>query len=284
MDNFEVACGSVIGKDHVSTGKVLVGRNNQDAYAVRQTDDLIVAVVCDGCGSGKHSEVGAWLGANMIATSLAGRVGDFWCPPLVFGTMLERIRRDVLAAIRVQANFLGGSFSRTINDFFLFTVVGVVVDRVAVYIFAIGDGAYVVRDASSLDGKFCSLGPFPDNSPPYLAYDLVESSIDPGLLKFKVEFCRDIDSVNVVAIGSDGLDDLYKASDALIPGCKDKVGSFEQFWEDDGYFTNPEAIGRKLRRMNSDVVRVDKSTGRKITFPRLLADDTTLVVIRRKKS
>jgi len=280
MTNFEVACGSVIGKDHISNGKVLVGRNNQDAYAVRQTDDLIVAIVCDGCGSGKHSEVGAWLGANMIAsalTSRAGRSGEF-------RAVLERVRRDVLAIIRTQANILGGSFSRVINDYFLFTIVGVIIDGFAAHVFSIGDGAYALRFVTGSPDEFCSLGPFPDNSPPYLAYDLVETSIDPVLLRFNMERSLAVGAVDGVVIGSDGLYDLEGAFGALIPGSEERVGLFEQFWDDDNYFTNPEALGRKLRRMNSDVVRVDKTTGRKIIHPRLLADDTTLVAIRRRKS
>jgi len=40
-----------------------LGKNNQDAVAVMHSDDRIVAVVTDGCGSTEHAEVGAKLGA-----------------------------------------------------------------------------------------------------------------------------------------------------------------------------------------------------------------------------
>ncbi len=51
---FEVAAGSVTGRSHV-----LGGKPNQDAFAFRAADHGLVGVVCDGCGSGAHNEVGA---------------------------------------------------------------------------------------------------------------------------------------------------------------------------------------------------------------------------------
>jgi len=52
---FEVAAGSVIGRDHL---RPLGWKNNQDGYAIRSSADSIVAVVTDGCGSETKSEVG----------------------------------------------------------------------------------------------------------------------------------------------------------------------------------------------------------------------------------
>jgi len=53
-NQFEYASGSIIGRNHV-----LAGKNNQDAYHISVNERFIAVVVCDGCGSGKHSEVGA---------------------------------------------------------------------------------------------------------------------------------------------------------------------------------------------------------------------------------
>lgn len=298
----DIAYGSVVGKDHISTGKVLVGRNNQDAYVVRITsspgrlNDVTVGIVCDGCGSGDHSEVGAWICAKTLAVMIANGVKQ-WPGELTqrdVTHLLERCRRDLLATIRLQAGSFGGSLSWTINHFFLFTVVGVLWTRQVVCIFSIGDGVYCISPSPQGGGveylgeyEYVSLGPFPNNSPPYLAYDLVDSSIDPVLLRFKIDYFLEADSVNMVLLGSDGADDLYRATgafdgkQAMIPGGKHEVGPFEQFWTDNRYFTNQVALSRRLRQMNSEVVRVDKQTARKITYPRLLPDDTTLVVVRR---
>src|SRR3990167_11200632 len=64
---FEVAAGSVIGRDHL---RPLGWKNNQDGYAIRSSADSIVAVVTDGCGSETKSEVGAAIGANLVAETI----------------------------------------------------------------------------------------------------------------------------------------------------------------------------------------------------------------------
>ena len=64
-ETFEIAVGTVIGRDHRVSGK-----NNQDAFCCLMADHLIVAVVCDGCGSSPHSEVGAKIGAKIIAAEI----------------------------------------------------------------------------------------------------------------------------------------------------------------------------------------------------------------------
>ena len=66
VDYFEYAIGSIIGRNHV-----LAGKNNQDAYRIVANEKFIIAVMCDGCGSGKHSEVGAKLGARVVSNALA---------------------------------------------------------------------------------------------------------------------------------------------------------------------------------------------------------------------
>ena len=57
FDRFECASGSMIGRNHV-----LAGKNNQDAFRVVMREQHIIAVVCDSCDRGKHSEVGVKLG------------------------------------------------------------------------------------------------------------------------------------------------------------------------------------------------------------------------------
>src|SRR5579872_3342479 len=123
MRNFEVVAGSVTGREHIRKST-----NNQDAYSIYEDDDLLVAVICDGCSGGRKSEVGANLGARLLTETIqrsikAGtqRPTDkyFW----------ERIRMSVLSQINVLAQSLGGSFSQTIREMFLFTIVGVLVTK-----------------------------------------------------------------------------------------------------------------------------------------------------------
>lgn len=70
-DMFDVAAGSVTGRDHV-----LAGKNNQDAWAYRHCDESLVAVVCDGCGSGKYTEIGARVMANAVASTVMAQQLD----------------------------------------------------------------------------------------------------------------------------------------------------------------------------------------------------------------
>ena len=310
LEHFQIAAGSVIGKDHVSSGKCLIGRNNQDAFAIRRTPEFIAAFVNDGCGSGKHSEVGAWIAANVLADSIAVR---YFCrrglsdrpqtwlrePSLAMELALEDIRKDLLAQIRLMANSFGGSFSQTINDYFLFTTVGVLITPEITQIVAIGDGTYALESwklftaygyiASGVTGNpplnrdatppvLHNLGHFPGNMPPYMAYDLVDTSIDPELIKFKVVASMPTKDFGAVLIGSDGVEDLDRIANQKIPGTEEDVGSLWQFWND-GYFNNPDALGRRLRRCNAEVKRLDRETGRIVTHNRLLPDDTTLISI-----
>ncbi len=62
---FEIAGGSILGRSHRLTGK-----NNQDALCCFQESDCTVAVVCDDCGSGAQSEVGAHIGARLVARAV----------------------------------------------------------------------------------------------------------------------------------------------------------------------------------------------------------------------
>ena len=295
LEDFQIAAGSVVGKDHISSGKCLIGRNNQDAFAIRRTPEFIAAFVNDGCGSGKHSEVGAWIAANALADGVVRNYFDrplrtiinkdgLWDETLRLQLALESTRKNLLAQIRLLANSFGGSFSQTINDYFLFTTVGILITPEITQIVAIGDGMYALEDIDTFlidDPTLNNLGPFPGNMPPYMAYDLVDTSIDPELIKFHVVESISTRSLGGALIGSDGVEDLIRSTYQKIPGSKENVGPMYQFWGNDSYFDNPDALSRKLRRCNAEVKRLDHETGRIVTHNRLLPDDTTLISIRR---
>ena len=56
-----IAAGRVLGREHARRGE-----SCQDAFAIRQEGERLVAVVTDGCGSARRSEVGAGLGAVLV--------------------------------------------------------------------------------------------------------------------------------------------------------------------------------------------------------------------------
>jgi hypothetical protein len=63
---------------------------------------------------------------------------------------------------------------------------------------------------------------------------------------------------------------LRDLSSRPIPGRSEDVGPLSQFWTDDAYYENRDMVRRRLAVLNR---------GR---HGGLLADDTTLVVVRRK--
>lgn len=272
-DLFEIVAGTIIGKDHL-----LVGKNNQDAFHYVINDDMVVAVVCDGCGEGKNSEVGAKIGAKLITKTISQTINRF--PDREDSVQLwERIRQDVLAQLRILANAMDKSLSQTILDYFLFTAVGVLITPHGALTFSLGDGLTIVN------GKIITLGPFPNNEPPYLAYGITGSSITdktPELLQFKVNSVTNIDEVQSILIGTDGVLDLIRAAELNVPGKDEAVGSINQFWENDRYFKNPDMIRRKLSLINREVIRPDWKNQKIMKENGLLPDDTTLVVIRKK--
>ncbi|MBI5477966.1 MAG: protein phosphatase 2C domain-containing protein [Deltaproteobacteria bacterium] len=241
MHGFQVAGGSVTGRAHA-----VLGRGNQDAFAWVDGDDALVAVVCDGCSSGRHSEVGAHLGARLVAAAVArgGGAGvdfgrhDFWA----------EVRGAVLGEVSRLARAMGGDLRRTVEEFFLFTIVGAALGPERAVLFSVGDGLVVVNGAAT------RLGPFPDNEPPYLAYGLLEEDGP----RFVVQAVGPVEAVQSLLVGSDGAADLSDRQ------------PLDDFWADDRCFANPDAVRRRL------TVLARPGAG----GPGL-ADDATLVVVRR---
>lgn len=279
---FEVAAGSIIGRDHVR-----IGINNQDAYYGDYTDDALIAVVCDGCGSGVHSEVGAKIGARLVVETIQSSLVErpfkadeaIAFPPKQFW---EQIRQEVLKqmqTIAISMDSNGEVFESIIHNYLLFTIVGVSISPVGATLFSIGDGIIIVN------GEVKQLGPFPGNAPPYLAYDLLDSSISQSTSKCKFQIHQQLysDKIQSILIGTDGVLDLIKSADSPLSGNADKVGAIAQFWQEDRYFKNSDRVRRQLSLINREVTKPDWLNRQIVKAGGLLPDDTTLMVIRRRK-
>jgi hypothetical protein len=189
----------------------------------------------------------------------------------------ERIKSVVLGQISVLASAMGESFSRTINDYFLFTVVGAVITKRDTFLFSIGDGVFIVN------GRVVQLGPFLNNAPPYLAYNLTGSSLtdsQPEFLNIRVEPTIPTYQIQSLVIGSDGVLDLINAEGRRLPRREDIVGNISQFWLNDLYFENSDATRRRLAIINREGAEIVFGNSAVVTGG-LLPDDTTLIAIRR---
>lgn len=164
---FAIAAGTLAGRHHAQAG-----RNNQDAFAWRQDERGLVAVVCDGCSSGSRSEVGAASGCQLVAQAVLEELSSDG--PL---EIMECAQAKVLESLEKLSAAMSGApkgteaFIRQVAEHFLFTVVGAAITESRAWAFTLGDGLLAV------DGFTQTLGPFPGNAPPYLGYALCGQSL-----------------------------------------------------------------------------------------------------------
>ena len=255
VDSFEYAIGSIIGRNHV-----LAGKNNQDAYQIIANEKFIIAVVCDGCGSGKHSEVGAKLGARLVIAEISNLLNqegnqdseisnpEFW--NLVKLNLLQQLKDFVV---------LANGDMEFVNDYLLFTILGAVITDLETVTFSMGDGAIAIN------GELTQIPAYPNNAPPYLAYGLYK----PEAINFEIRDRLPTEKLESLFIATDGIEDLVKSED------------INQFWQEDRYFKNPDAIRRKLAMLNREEVKPDWNRKELTKRSGVLSDDTTLVTIRR---
>jgi hypothetical protein len=265
---FELASGSVVGREHAAAG-----RNNQDACCSWQGQQATVAVVADGCGSGRFSEVGARAGARLLVEALRQRVPRIDAGPVAL--VLEEVRLAVLAALRPLAEAFGGSLPDAVSEHFLFTLLGAVVTERTAVVFALGDGVIAVNGAVDVLVS-------PGNAPPYLGYALLDRAAQAR--RFEIRHLGSASSVDSLLIGTDGVADLLRQAERRLPGRDEAVGPLSRLWDDDRHFANPAALGRRLRLLNRETVRADWQTHELRREHGLLPDDTSLLVLRRRRS
>ncbi len=269
-DVFQMAAGSVIGRSHLVSGK-----NNQDAYYVVVTENIIITIVCDGCSSGSHSEVGAKIGARLIVEAMIRHLQGELLPD----NFWEKVKQDVLEELENLARSMGGIITQTVSDYFLFTVVGVLLTPTIATLFSWGDGVIIVN------GEILTNEIFPGNAPPYLGYGILAknniSYITENCHNFKINQQLPINEVESILIATDGAIDLMKIGDRQLPGKSEIIGSISQFWQEEKYFKNPDNLRRKLALINREITKLDKQSNQIIKEPGLLPDDTTLIVIKK---
>jgi hypothetical protein len=269
-DEFECADGSIIGKYHRN-----INSNNQDSYIKTEDDDHIIAVVCDGCGSGVTSEVGSILGSSIVSFELNAsglhRLGD---DRKEIEFCLERVQRSAEGRIESIAHEVGLPIVIAIAESFLFTIVAAVIGRDYTYIISFGDGFYAINNTIK------EIGPFENNAPPYIAYGVIKEYVKgASQMKFVLNEIVLTSDLQSLLIATDGLDDLIKARKNKLPGRDELVGDVSQFWTDDIYFSDIGAVCKKLSLINRSVANFD----RLVYEHGYLGDDTTLISIRRKR-
>lgn len=264
---FEVAHGSIMGRDHSMCGKA----NQDGCRVVTQSDKVLSAVVCDGCSESKWSHVGATLAARLIAMD-AARLATTWANDTE--NLLARLKADSISSIRKVVEAL--NMPSAVYDYFMFTVIGILMTPARTVMYSIGDGVYAIN------GSVFNLGPFPNNQPPYMVYgDLIESTIDSELCLFQVNVDMPTMLVDSFMLGTDGVKDIEASVEKMVPGKEELVGPLSQFWTEDVFYKNSDSMRRRLTLMARDVSKMDRTTHRLRRHVGLLPDDTTIVAGRR---
>jgi hypothetical protein len=241
--SFEVASGVATGAAHRR-----LGRNGQDAAAAWRGSSSAAVVVCDGCSGGVASEVGAGLGARLAIRALAKRLeaGANPSDPALWSA----VRAELADTIRE----LAGDDMRVLEDCFLFTIVAGAMDRDHAAVWAIGDGAYAI------DGATRRIGPFAENRPPYLAYDLVG---EPARATYETA------RPGTLVVATDGALDL----------CGDGELDLARFGAA-RFGDHPDALRRELVVLARGSERIDWDARRIERTPAVLQDDCAIGVIR----
>lgn len=227
-------------------------RNGQDAAASLVGDGFALVVVCDGCSSGGSSEVGARLGSRLFAGALGARLSRGERPSAE--ATWNGARGDVVRALAELLERLPGDRSAAIEELFLFTLVAAAATRDEAAVWALGDGAYSFGETTRV------LGPFADNAPPYLAYDLLG---EPQEAAFEVAPA----GWASIVVGTDGACEL---DDGLARFAAAK------------YVAHPDALRRELAVLARSTERIDWDERRIVRVPAVLQDDCAIGVLHRR--
>jgi hypothetical protein len=240
MNTIRATGAAVTGARHLKAA-----RNGQDAAAAWTSAGAGAVVVCDGCGSGASSEVGARLGARLVIASLARRLEVGGSP--ADRELWQGVRSDVIGHLAALASAMTDR-AAFIEEHLLFTIVAAATDGVSAAVWAIGDGAYAI------DGVVRELGPFADNQPPYLAYDLLGMAQDAA---FETTF-----EPGAIVVATDGSAEL--GLDAFdIERC----------------LAHPDALRRRLTIAARSGETIEWGTRRVVRAPAALQDDGAVAIL-----
>jgi len=264
--HFQVAAGMTAGRYHRTPGSL---GNSQDAYRLHITDDLIVAVSSDGCGSSPFSQFGARLTVNLLCKIIP----EIYTPETVFDQkwfdqLLTALTTDLKD---VALNYLDGDPNTAAQENLMATAGGIIMTPDVTCVFGAGDFFF------GTDGQDGTIEWKPDKGG-YPRYPLYSNA------RFRLKLYRTAD-IRQLFFGTDGVGALLETCndpDSMIPGTDDYVGPFGQIWTNDAFYVEPES---NTEPTALDVWLNNLATSVRMPGPPhhtgLLDDDTTLVAIRR---
>lgn len=234
----ELLSATIPGSEHLR-----LNRNNQDGLAAWRGRHGVVAVVTDGCSQGRHSEVGAQLGARFLAAAIGRRLSPGQDPTdarwiASWSNALLRWLGSMSQVLAIDAQEREG----VVADYLLFTFLVAIVTPRRTAIIGVGDGAWSVGDETI----FIDSGP--KNAPPYLAYALVDALRGElgAELRPRVHFCAESRDIDSLLIATDGLRDLQRyAARPMRDGLP--AGGISELLRRARRSKNPSLLQKRLR-------------------------------------
>ena len=165
-DQWKITAAVKVGRDHVDRGV-----NGQDAAVIRldPATGTIYGIVCDGCGSGVHSEVGANLLANYAVANLCsyGNLDAWQQESLLFPALIRFVNNNIDTLRPSDPTVI----AEIVNDFWCATLVGFIIKPKEIVIFHAGDGVYEITHNESEPDQIVEIDE--DNAPRYLSYNCI---------------------------------------------------------------------------------------------------------------
>lgn len=300
MENVLIQKGSVPGTRHCKPG-IPSWTNNHDAYASGFVGKSFYGIVCDGCGSAKHPEVGAKLTAkwcaNFIEKELKENDGYWGVEESVEKLNLYLTRRfnnhlfnmielsDYDNRMYVDKQLLPCQVEEYVFDYLLATMLSFVADGDKVHFFGYGDGVWGFNDEITIIESHA-------NMPAYFAYNLINRV---GTKYAHIDIVKVYSSLNCIIdhhnwqnifVATDGLADLEQHKDKIRPHDKEPHGGIKKLLDfSDVKSENTNALQRRLAILQNfhASLNLEESTPRIIKSFGLLPDDTTVVAAEKGK-
>ena len=173
---------------------------------MRMTDTIGVLVVCDGCSSGAHSEIGAALGAAWTAELVVSCGGDV---ELAITRLIKRLSRVVRGSAEPRL---------FVREHMLFTLIVAVITPLSVRVYGRGDGIVCINGERTVRDSGV------ENAPDYLSYALVNGTCPSQVDMWAEAATHDVD---FLAIGTDGAVD---ANELLLSAASEPVFARNASW------------------------------------------------------
>lgn len=272
--------GSVPGTSHIARMK-----NNQDAMRLYTDNEIIIAVVSDGCSASNekniahYNEVGSHILSNLCIKTILTHIRHYGFEVLKWQYFWDRVTSDILAHVKTIATSMDDDFAAIARTYFQATLMGYIITPEKTIVFGCGDGMYAIN------GEIKIVTPTVEgNYPPYIIYSLIGSSVysfnDNAI---RLQQFDEIDTAQLehICVGTDGVVDLINAESKNIPGQNATIGRLENIWTEKTYITNPFWLQNRLSLYNT--VKIKRDGDNIVTHKGILPDDTTLIVTIKNK-